>query len=52
MQEASWYENVTIPALLRHARTPFGEAIRTALEEAGYDEYSRKWPLHHRRLGP
>ena len=38
MQEASWYENVTIPALLRHARTTYGEAIRTALEEAGYDD--------------
>ena len=29
---------MTIPALLRHARTTYGEAIRTALEEAGYDD--------------
>src|SRR6202012_1136184 len=31
-------ENLVIPALLRHARTTYGEAMRTALAEAGYDD--------------
>ena len=31
-------ENLVIPALLRHARTTYGEAMRAALAEAGYDD--------------
>jgi DNA-binding MarR family transcriptional regulator len=35
--EASpWYETIAIPALLRHARTTYGVAMRRALEDAGY----------------
>lgn len=30
-----WYETVVIPALLRHARTAYGSAMRAALAEAG-----------------
>ena len=33
-----WYEDVFLPALLRHARTTYGKAMRKALEEAGYDD--------------
>jgi len=38
MDDAPWYENVVIPALLRHARTTYGKAMRAALEDAGYDD--------------
>ncbi|HVS75924.1 MAG TPA: MarR family transcriptional regulator [Steroidobacteraceae bacterium] len=30
-----------LPALLRHARTAYGSAMRRALEEAGYDDIPR-----------
>jgi DNA-binding MarR family transcriptional regulator len=33
-----WYENVVLPALLRHARNTYGYAMRRALDEAGYDD--------------
>lgn len=33
-----WYETVSIPALLRHARTTYGVAMQRALEAAGYDD--------------
>ena len=33
-----WYEDVAIPALLRHARATYGVAMRRALDEAGYDD--------------
>lgn len=33
-----WYEEVVIPALLRHARITYGAAMRQALTEAGYDD--------------
>ncbi len=36
-----WYEQVVIPALLRHARTTYGMAMRKALAEAGYDDMPR-----------
>ncbi|HVI58548.1 MAG TPA: MarR family transcriptional regulator [Luteimonas sp.] len=35
--EAPWYEVVSIPALLRHARHAYGTAMREALEAAGHD---------------
>jgi DNA-binding MarR family transcriptional regulator len=38
MTDAPWYENVSLPALLRHARNAYGGAMRQALEEAGYDD--------------
>lgn len=39
MPEATlWYENAVIPALLRHARTNYGAAMRRALDDAGYDD--------------
>lgn len=36
--EAPWYEVVSIPALLRHARYTYGTAMREALEAAGHDD--------------
>ena len=33
-----WYEDVALPALLRHARVTYGSAMRRALEGAGYDD--------------
>src|SRR5271165_7502940 len=36
--EKPWYEDVPFPALLRHARTTYGAAMRLALAEAGYDD--------------
>lgn len=39
--ENPWYEDVVMPALLRHARTTYGAAMRRALEQAGYDDIPR-----------
>ena len=36
--ETPWYEVVSIPALLRHARYTYGTAMREALEAAGHDD--------------
>lgn len=36
--EQPWYETVSIPAMLRHARSAYGGAMRRALEAAGYDD--------------
>ena len=33
-----WYEEVALPALLRHARNTYGVAMHLALAEAGYDD--------------
>jgi len=33
-----WFEEIPMPALLRHARTTYGVTMRQALEEAGYDD--------------
>lgn len=38
MDEPLWYESFSIPALLRHARTTYGRAMRAALDAAGYDD--------------
>lgn len=35
---ALWYDVISIPALLRHARNTYGTAMRRALEQAGYDD--------------
>jgi DNA-binding MarR family transcriptional regulator len=37
-EEKPWYEDIALPALLRHARTTYGVAMRGALTEAGYDD--------------
>jgi DNA-binding MarR family transcriptional regulator len=36
--ETPWYEVVSIPALMRHARHTYGTAMREALEAAGHDD--------------
>jgi DNA-binding MarR family transcriptional regulator len=36
-----WFEEVVMPALLRHARTTYGAAMRRALVAAGYDDVPR-----------
>lgn len=33
-----WFEEVVMPALLRHARTTYGTAMRRELVEAGFDD--------------
>src|SRR5665213_3147225 len=33
-----WFEDVALPALLRHARVTYGTAMRQALERAGYGD--------------
>jgi DNA-binding MarR family transcriptional regulator len=39
MTEAKpWYEQIVMPALLRHARSTYGSEMRRALEEAGYED--------------
>jgi DNA-binding MarR family transcriptional regulator len=39
--EQPWYETVVIPALLRHARSAYGVAMRKALAEIGCDDMPR-----------
>jgi DNA-binding MarR family transcriptional regulator len=36
--EVPWYIEVSMPALLRHARSTYGRAMRDALAVAGYDD--------------
>ena len=38
LEEKPWFEEAPIPALLRHARSTYGVAMRRALDEAGYDD--------------
>src|SRR5690348_13920246 len=38
MSDPSWHLDIVTPALLRHARTTYGSAMRIALEDAGYDD--------------
>lgn len=40
-EQTPGYPNITLPALLRHARTTYGTAMRTALDAAGYDDVPR-----------
>jgi hypothetical protein len=40
----SRHERVVIPALLRHARTTDGVAMRQVLDEVGYDDISVNGP--------
>ncbi|MDH7637220.1 MarR family winged helix-turn-helix transcriptional regulator [Sphingomonas oryzagri] len=36
--ETPWYDQIVTPALLRHARSTYGRAMRRSLAEAGYDD--------------
>ena len=36
--DAPWYQQVAMPALLRHARSAYGGAMRRALDDAGYGD--------------
>lgn len=38
MTDTPWHEEISTPALLRHARKTYGAAMREALEAAGYDD--------------
>jgi DNA-binding MarR family transcriptional regulator len=38
MTDTPWYEQIVLPALLRHARNTYGAAMRHALAEAGFDD--------------
>lgn len=38
MSEHPWYDEIVIPALLRHARYTYGGAMRRGLDAAGYDD--------------
>lgn len=38
MDETPWYDHVVMPALLRHARTAYGAAMRRALAAHGHDD--------------
>ncbi len=38
MDEKPWYDDIVMPALLRHARNTYGSVMRQALAEAGYDD--------------
>jgi DNA-binding MarR family transcriptional regulator len=38
MTELPWYDDISLPALLRSARTSYGIALRAALAEAGCDD--------------
>jgi DNA-binding MarR family transcriptional regulator len=39
--DPAWYDDVSMPALLRAARTTYGSAIRSALEEVGCADVPR-----------
>jgi DNA-binding MarR family transcriptional regulator len=42
--DLSWAEDVAFPALLRAARRTYGDAIREALDRAGYGDLPRNGP--------
>src|SRR6202789_4271520 len=37
-QETQWFDDIVMPALLRHARTTYGVAMHEALAQAGCDD--------------
>lgn len=37
-QTDTWFDQIALPALLRHARTTYGAAMRKALDSRGYDD--------------
>ena len=41
MNDKPWFEDIPMPALLRHARATYGAAMRRALSKAGYDDVPR-----------
>ncbi|HEY4142133.1 MAG TPA: MarR family transcriptional regulator [Pseudolabrys sp.] len=38
VEKRPWFEKIVFPALLRHARSTYGTAMRRALVTAGYDD--------------
>jgi DNA-binding MarR family transcriptional regulator len=38
MENVPWYEQIVMPALLRHARATYGAAMRRAVEKAGFED--------------
>ncbi|HEX5499851.1 MAG TPA: hypothetical protein VFX03_11510, partial [Thermomicrobiales bacterium] len=40
-ERKSGYEEVSLPALLRHARNTYGAAMRGALDAEGYEDIPR-----------
>ncbi len=48
-----WHENLVFPALLRHARNTYGQAMRAALAEIGCDDVPRNglWVIGGLALG-
>jgi DNA-binding MarR family transcriptional regulator len=38
VNDTPWFEQVAIPALLRHARVTYGKAMRSALDDAGFED--------------
>ena len=36
--DEEWFERISLPALLRHARATYGTAMRQSLAAAGYDD--------------
>jgi len=38
MEKLPWFEEIAIPALLRHARATYAQEMRRALAAAGYDD--------------
>jgi len=38
MTDEPWYQNVSMPVLLRHARRTYGDAMRAELVREGYDD--------------
>ena len=40
-EDQPWYRRLAVPALLRHARNTYGNAMRRALAAAGYDDIPR-----------
>src|ERR1700753_3843995 len=41
MAERAWYEDVSLPSLMREAREFYGAAVRQALADAGCDDVPR-----------
>lgn len=41
MKSSSPAEGISLPVLLRHARTAYGSSMRSALDAAGYDDIPR-----------
>jgi DNA-binding MarR family transcriptional regulator len=51
--ENTWFEDIVFPALLRHARTAYGAAMRKGLAEVGCDDIPKNgmWVIGGLALG-